>query len=97
MISPRFGQSVAWAYEAKHRAVLLFLRKRHGLAVAYLANAIMLAGQLPRLLAWLLADLARGRRGGWVELSKARALWFHASALLRPARIDDSWEKREMG
>ena len=84
----------AWAYEAKQRAILRFLWKWRGTAVASLANAIMLLATVPRALGWVAADavgLLRGRQAGWERALKNRALRFHTRALLSPALFDEDW------
>lgn len=84
----------AWAYEAKQRAILRFLWKWRGVAVASLANAVMLLATLPRAAGWVLSDLigiVRGQQSGWERALKCRALGFHARASLSPACFDEDW------
>ena len=77
----------AWSDEAKKRSLLRYLRKWHGLPNAWLANLIMTAGMLPRMIGWLVVDLmaaARGRTSG--SRLKSRALPFHLRAVVLPGR-----------
>ena len=82
----------AWAYGAKRRGILRFLRIRRGWLCAYLANVIFLVDLLPRALGWGLldlADLSRRRPGG--RLLRLRVAGFHARALLRPSSFLEAW------
>ena len=54
--SGRNPRTAAWAYQAKQRGHLRFIRKWRGPVAAYFANVVMLVGLLPRALGWLAAD-----------------------------------------
>lgn len=85
--SSRTPEQRAWSEEAKKRAQLRYLDKWHGPVTAWLANAVLLVGALPRLVVWAgrdAVDRALGRPGG--RLHRARVLRFHLAALLRPSR-----------
>jgi GT2 family glycosyltransferase len=91
--STRGPRVVAWAYEAKQRAILRFIMKWRGLGVAWLCNLIMLVGMIPRLMGWLLADLFTSLpAGGAMHRSlKGRALRFQLSACVRPRLFASGW------
>lgn len=86
--SSRTPAQRAWSDGAKKRSQLRFLRKWQGTGAAALANAAMLIGLLPRILAWGVRDVrsrAAGTEGG--ELLQARIIGFHLAALLQPSRM----------
>lgn len=86
--SSRTAAQRAWSDEAKKRAQLRFIQKWDGTATAYVANLVMLAGMMPRLAVWSIADgISRLRRGTPGRLLKARSIPFHVTALLSPASM----------
>ena len=93
--SGRNPSTAAWAYEAKQRGHLRFIRKWRGFSAAYVANLIMLMGLVPRVVGWLLADLiaaARARRPFRLRSAlKTRSLCFHFAAVFQPSRFYSSW------
>jgi hypothetical protein len=93
--SGRNPRTAAWAYEAKQRGLLRFIRKWRGPIAAYLANLVILVALLPRVLGWLASDaLAAFRSSRKFEprsLLKARSLRFHSAVLFQPSRLYDSW------
>jgi GT2 family glycosyltransferase len=92
--STRDPQRAAWAYEAKQRAILRFIMKWRGTAVAWLSNLIMLVGMIPRLTGWFVADVFTSlpANGAMSRALKARTLRFLLSACVRPRLFDSSWE-----
>jgi GT2 family glycosyltransferase len=93
--SGRNPRTAAWAYEAKQRGRLRFIRKWRGPVAAYFANLVILIALLPRALGWLAADaLAAFRSSRKFEprsLLKARSLRFHSAVLFQPSRLYGSW------
>jgi GT2 family glycosyltransferase len=87
---------------AKRRAVLLFLHKAQGRGAAWLANAIMLLGLIPRLVAWTIADALKvtARRDATRADNRERlaVLRLHVLGLVRPVwRFDPSNTARGSG
>lgn len=83
--SSRTSAQRAWSDEAKKRAVLRYIRKWEGLPSAYAANAVMMAGMIPRSVGWAAVDLIRAmsrRPAG--QILKGRAAAFHLKALMMP-------------
>jgi hypothetical protein len=87
----------AWTHEAKQRAILFFLHKWRGPLVAWIGNAILLLGSIPRLLVWLPADildrLRAPGRPAWERVRKLRTLPFHLRAVWAPRSLRRSWER----
>jgi GT2 family glycosyltransferase len=95
--STRDPHVTAWAYEAKQRAILRFIMKWRGTAVASLTSLIMLVGMIPRLMGWFVADLFTSlpADGTMRRTLKGRALRFQLSACVRPRLFDSSWEPED--
>ena len=93
--SGRNPRTAAWAYEAKQRGLLRFIRKWRGPIAAYFANLVILVALLPRALGWLVARHDRGlsqlAEVRPRSLLKARSLRFHSAVLFQPSRLYSSW------
>lgn len=93
--SGRNPRTAGWAYGAKQRGRLRFIRKWRGPTAGYLANVVVLLGLLPRALGWLAADALAAVRSSRKftprSVLKAGALRFHSAALLQPSLLESSW------
>lgn len=84
----------AWAYGAKMRAILRFMRKSQGRSAAWLANLVLLAGFVPRSAAWIAIDALtwRPKRGPFFRRSlRCRAVVWHVRAVTQPSAWRESW------
>ena len=86
----------AWAYTAKRRAIIRFLKKWRGASAAYLGNTILLLGLFPRSVVWFLQDavetLVRWKKPLFRRTLKARAFRFHLAALVVPGFTERNWQ-----
>lgn len=83
----------AWSEAAKRRGILRFVSKWRPTPVAWLANAIMLLGLLPRMIGWGLADVVDRWRGRPDRARRKRlgVAKLHVEALARPSRLNEPW------
>lgn len=86
----------AWAYEAKRRGILRFLRKWRGSLVAYVANLVMLVALIPRGFVWLCGDcvhfLRHREKFELMRTLKLKAIGFHFAVLFRPSILGQTWQ-----
>jgi GT2 family glycosyltransferase len=88
------GTSIsAWSETAKRRGMLRFIWKWRSMPVAWLANAIMLLGLVPRMIGWGLADTVDRLRGRPDSGRRNRlgVASFHLEALTRPSAMGEPW------
>jgi len=93
--STRDPETAAWGYEAKQRAILRFIMKWRGTAIAWLTCLIMLVGMIPRVAGWFAGDLFTSlpASGSMGRARRARALRFFLAACVRPRLFDSGWER----
>ncbi len=90
----RNPRAAAWAYGAKRRGILRFLRVRRGLLQAYIANALYLLDLIPRALYWGAMDILQSLLSGSPSagrFQKAQVAAFHIQAVLQPSRLLSPW------